>query len=82
VTPNFSSILKIMVPKRLKDQGLSKKNFFLGGSKRGKKSQKFKILGKKKHIFSNFGPIRPLKNPSKNFFLQIFENTWSSKHSG
>ena len=50
-----------MVPKRLKDQGLSKKKFFLGGSKRGKKSQNFKILGKKNTYFQILGQLDPLK---------------------
>ena len=67
MTPNFSSILKIMVPKRLKDQGLSKKNFFWVGPK-GVKKAKNSRFWVKKHIFSNFGPIRPLKNHSKKIF--------------
>ena len=62
-----------MVPKRLKDQGLSKKNFFLGGSKRGKKSQNFKILGKKNTYFQILGQLDPLKTLQKIFFWKFLK---------
>ena len=52
MTPNFSSILKIMVPKRLKDQGLSKKKFFFWvGPKGVKKAKISRFWVKKTHIF-------------------------------
>ena len=48
-----------------------KKNFFWGGSKRGKKSQKFKILGKKNTNFQILGHFDHFRTIQKIFFCKF-----------
>ena len=64
---------------------IAKKNF-LGGSKMGKKGPKLKIIWSKYPNFliltlnHEFGPVLPILDPPKKFFLAIYERPWPCEH--